>query len=123
MPQDPINRSIPRQDLVSVGESFGDRFRVFYEAAWRPSVGWICVSALGLHFVLTPAINVWLVLRRVSPLVPPFDLTATLALLTATLGMGGLRTFEKLYGVSAPSPGSFQAQGLAINQINAELKP
>ena len=68
-------------------------------AGWRPALGWVCVLGLGYQLVLRPVLP-WLV--RVAggevPDLPSIDTDTLMVLLTGMLGLGGLRTFEKIKG-------------------------
>ena len=70
-----------------------------FRGGWRPAVGWVCVAGLGYQLVLRPLlpwlVSVWGV--QVPPL-PPIDTDTLMVLLTGMLGLGGLRTFEKVKG-------------------------
>ncbi len=70
----------------------------WFVAGWRPSVGWICASALGWHYVLQPLLSFVLVAVLHWPFgkdLPVFDMESLLTVLLGMLGLGGLRTFEK----------------------------
>ena len=71
-----------------------------FVSGWRPFIGWTCGLALAYQFVLSP-IFVWVSLcAGFHPPAPP-KLDDTLwQLVFAMLGMGGLRTLEKLKGVA-----------------------
>lgn len=73
--------------------------RSIFVAGWRPAVGWICAIALAWHFILYD-LFVWISVRHDPAFAPP-ELGGTEQLLTvllAMLGIGGLRTVEKLKG-------------------------
>ena len=80
---------------VNKVEASTDLFR----GGWRPAVGWVCVLGLGYQLVLRPVLP-WLV--RVAggevPDLPSIDTDTLMVLLTGMLGLGGLRTFEKVKG-------------------------
>lgn len=80
----------------------GGKLRGFFEAGWRPLLGWICTGAIALAFLYVPALNSWLVPHG-KPAAPTPDLVQTLALLTCVLTTAGLRTLEKLQGVATPT--------------------
>ena len=67
-------------------------------AGWRPFVGWICGCAFAWQFVVGPLL-VWslAVYGKVTTL-PVIDTAMMVQLLLAMLGLGGLRTFEKVKG-------------------------
>lgn len=64
-----------------------------FVSGWRPFIGWICGLALMYQYLARPVVSIWL------PSIP-IGLDDNLwQLLLGMLGMGGLRTFEKLNGV------------------------
>ena len=69
--------------------------RSLFVAGWRPCIGWICAAGIGFAFIGNPLLE-----RFVpgDPVVVPLDMILELVL--AMLGMGALRTFEKVKGVS-----------------------
>lgn len=68
----------------------------FFKSGWRPSVGWICSIAFGLHFVVFPILNWLLMLCGQLPIIVPFQMDTLLTVLLGLLGMGTLRTVEKM---------------------------
>ena len=71
-----------------------------FRGGWRPAVGWICAAALGYQFLIRP-IAPWIANAFGANLPPMPGLDGTLTeLVFAMLGLGGLRSFEKLKGVS-----------------------
>lgn len=80
---------------VNKAEATTDMFR----GGWRPAVGWVCVVGLAYQFVLQPVLP-WLVAlfgAQVPPL-PAIDNETLMVLLTGMLGLGGLRTIERVKG-------------------------
>ena len=71
-----------------------------FVAGWRPFVGWTC--GIGLAYA-TIGVNLlsWLSTARGWPLPPVVDTDTLLYVLGAMLGIGGLRTLEKVKGVAA----------------------
>lgn len=68
----------------------------FFKSGWRPSVGWICSIAFGLHFVILPLFNYIVMLFGQQPILVPFQMDTLLTVLLGLLGMGTLRTVEKM---------------------------
>ena len=71
-----------------------------FVAGWRPSVGWVCSLAMLYHFILAPMIQFGFALGGIEQALPEFDFSQLSTVLMGMLGLGGLRTFEKMKGVS-----------------------
>ena len=71
-----------------------------FVAGWRPFVGWICGIGLACATILHNLLE-WLSVVRDWPLPPAVDTNTLLYVLGAMLGIGGLRTLEKVKGVAA----------------------
>jgi len=75
--------------------------RNVFVAGWRPFIGWTCGIALFWHFVGLPIalfLISWLALE--VPDLPTFDMQSLMTVLMGMLGLGGLRTYEKVKGKS-----------------------
>lgn len=71
-----------------------------FVAGWRPFIGWCCGLALSVQFVVGP-LAVWAFDLAGHPIQAPPALDNMLwELMFGMLGLGGLRTFEKVKGVS-----------------------
>jgi hypothetical protein len=71
-----------------------------FVSGWRPFIGWTCGLALAYQYVAAP-IFVWLALcAGFHPAAPPKLDDTMWQLVFAMLGMGGLRTLEKVKGVA-----------------------
>lgn len=66
--------------------------RSIFVAGWRPFIGWICGVALLYNFIIRDVIA-W-----ASPnIMPPaIQMDQLITILLGMLGLGGLRTFEKI---------------------------
>lgn len=71
-----------------------------FVSGWRPFVGWTCSVSFALHFVAFPIINFILVFFNHKEIVISFDMTTLMTALGGLLGIGGLRTYEKIQGVT-----------------------
>jgi len=67
-------------------------------AGWRPMVGWICALALAYQFLLYPLIVwAWVAYGNNLDTAPPMiDGSALYPVLLGMLGIGGMRSFDKL---------------------------
>src|SRR5260370_768690 len=70
-----------------------------FVAGWRPFIGWICGAGLACQFIAGPLFT-WIsnLMHRPTPF-PTLDLGTLMTLLLGMLGLGGLRTYEKVAGV------------------------
>lgn len=69
-------------------------------AGWRPFVGWACGVACAWNWIGLP-LGLFVVAAIGRPMeLRPLDLSEMMPLLIGMLGMGGLRTFEKVQGVA-----------------------
>ena len=72
-----------------------------FVSGWRPACGWICALALGYQYLIRPLGSVVGALFGVTvPNMPGLD-DNLWQLLMGMLGMGGLRTYEKISGVAS----------------------
>jgi hypothetical protein len=71
-----------------------------FVAGWRPFIGWICGAAFAYKFVLAPAVAFALTAAGHPVTLPVLDFTEMSTVLLGMLGIGGLRTIEKVKGVA-----------------------
>jgi roadblock/LC7 domain-containing protein len=62
-------------------------------AGWRPAIGWICGFALLYSTIISPILGIWVT-------VPEVDTSLLTTVLMGMLGLGTLRTVEKIQKVS-----------------------
>tara|TARA_Y100000114_G_C11743442_1_gene320297 strand:- start:1293 stop:1664 length:372 start_codon:yes stop_codon:yes gene_type:complete len=67
-----------------------------FVAGWRPFVGWTCGIALCYHFVLQPFLVFLLYSFGYQVALPVFDMTTLTTILLGMLGLGGMRSLEKV---------------------------
>lgn len=65
--------------------------RSMFVAGWRPFIGWICGLAFGFHYIVMPLLLAYTDIEPVE-----FDTNSLFTVLMGMLGLGGLRTYEKL---------------------------
>ena len=76
-----------------------------FVAGWRPFIGWVCGVAFAYHFIAQPLLAFLLV--NLPPeigvgknlVLPTFDMNNLYTVLGGILGLGSLRTVEKIKGV------------------------
>ena len=64
----------------------------WFQSGWRPATGWICVAGFAVNFLISPL---------AAPLgitIPQADTTVMLPVLLGMLGLGGMRTAERMKG-------------------------
>lgn len=73
-----------------------------FVSGWRPFVGWVCGFALLYAAILDPIARfVAEVIYTYSGKFPEIDTTITMQVLFGLLGLGGMRTYEKIKGVAS----------------------
>lgn len=72
-----------------------------FVSGWRPAIGWVCGAACGWNWIGLPVAKVIAVILGYPIDLAPADLTEMLPVLMGMLGLGGLRTIEKLQGRAA----------------------
>jgi hypothetical protein len=72
--------------------------RSVFVAGWRPFIGWVSGVGLAYNFVVYPVL-LWLSVNFFPDVVPPpLETEALMTLVVSLLGLGGLRTVEKVTG-------------------------
>lgn len=72
-----------------------------FVAGWRPFIGWVCGAGLAWAFLAAPIIGWLLPAFGVVAVMPPIQTEYLLELVVAMLGLGALRSFEKMKGVAS----------------------
>lgn len=80
---------------INKAEASTDLFR----GGWRPACGWVCAAGLAYTFLLRPVLP-WLASLAGADVqaMPEIDTDTLMVLLTGMLGLGGLRTVERIKG-------------------------
>ena len=72
-----------------------------FKGGWRPFIGWVCGISFAYHFVLQPLIIFGVAVAGVEiPELPTFDMGSLMTVMMGMLGLGGLRSFEKMKGLT-----------------------
>jgi len=64
----------------------------WFQSGWRPATGWVCVFGFGVNFLISPLMSGF------GIDIPQADTSTMLPVLMGMLGLGGLRTFERVKG-------------------------
>ena len=62
----------------------------WFQSGWRPATGWVCVLGFGVNFLISP------LLAGFGVDIPQADTATMLPVLMGMLGLGSLRTVERL---------------------------
>lgn len=73
----------------------------WFVSGWRPAVGWVCVLGLFYEFLARPLATFGAHLAGMALDAPTLDLGALMTLLVGMLGLGAMRTAEKLSGAAS----------------------
>ena len=73
-----------------------------FVAGWRPFIGWVCGTACAWNWVGISLVNTLCIVFEHPLTLSPANITDMLPILLGMLGLGGLRTVEKLNGVARP---------------------
>lgn len=72
-----------------------------FVSGWRPAVGWTCTVGLATQFFIGPMVTFIAGFFGRSVVFPSLDMGTLMTLLVGMLGLGGMRTVEKLNSVAA----------------------
>ena len=72
-----------------------------FVSGWRPALGWICGAACAWNWIGLPIFKVAIAFTAYKIEVSPANMTEMMPILMGMLGLGGLRTLEKINGVAA----------------------
>lgn len=64
----------------------------WFQSGWRPATGWVCVAGFAVNFLISP------IAAAFGVTIPQADTTVMLPVLLGMLGLGGLRTVERVKG-------------------------
>ena len=66
-----------------------------FKGGWRPAVGWVCALGFAVNFLVSP------IAAGFGVAIPQADTSVMMPVLMGMLGLGGLRSFEKVKKVSS----------------------
>ena len=71
---------------VLKADAKGNRF----QSSWRPLIGWISGLSLGINYMVAP------ICAGFGVMIPQADMSVMMPLMFGMLGIGGMRSFDKL---------------------------
>jgi hypothetical protein len=71
-----------------------------FVSGWRPFIGWVCGAGCAWNWIGLPVMKAGLAVAGAKLDVSPADLTEMLPLLFGMLGLGAMRSYEKVQGVA-----------------------
>ena len=88
-----------------------------FVAGWRPAIGWVCAAGLAYQFLIFPFAGHIAYLAGLPSDLPALDGSMLMTMTVSLLGLGGLRTFEKVQGVARegspmPKPRPIGSEGV-----------
>ena len=79
--------------LAQIALNTADAKGNFFQSSWRPLCGHVCVLGLAVNFLISP------IAAGFGVDVPHADMSVMMPVLMGMLGLGGLRSFERVKGV------------------------
>ena len=67
-----------------------------FVSGWRPFIGWVCGCAFAYHFIVQPLLAFAIANNGGKVILPDFDIQELTTVLMGMLGLGSLRTIEKI---------------------------
>ena len=66
----------------------------WFQSSWRPATAWVCVAGFAVNFLISP------LAAPFGIIIPQADTATMLPVLMGMLGLGTMRTTERIKGVS-----------------------
>ena len=88
------------QGQIAINQAEASNPSVFV-SGWRPAIGWVCGMACAWNWIGLPIVKAGLAIYGHPLQLNPADISEMMPILLGMLGLGGLRTMEKVNGVAA----------------------
>ena len=72
-----------------------------FVSGWRPFIGWVCGTACAWNWIGLPVVKTACIILGYTVVLTPADLSEMMPVLLGLLGLGTLRTIEKINKVAA----------------------
>jgi len=87
------------QAQMAVNQAEASNGNIFV-SGWRPFIGWVCGSAFAYHLIVQPLLAFCFAAVGHTVDLPDFDSATLNTTLMGMLGLGAMRTVEKVQGVA-----------------------
>lgn len=88
------------QGQIAINQAEASNPSVFV-SGWRPAIGWVCGMACAWNWIGLPIVKAGLAIYGQPLQLSPADIGEMMPILLGMLGLGGLRTAEKISGVAS----------------------
>lgn len=88
------------QGQIAINQAEASNPSVFV-SGWRPAIGWVCGMACAWNWIGLPIVKAVLAIYGQPLQLSPADIGEMMPILLGMLGLGGLRTAEKINGVAS----------------------
>lgn len=82
-------RHAQEQILAQIEVLKADAKGNWFQASWRPLIGWICGLSLGINYMVSP------IAAGFGYTIPQADMSVMMPLLFGMLGIAGMRSYDK----------------------------
>lgn len=97
--KDKVNQRVHEEMLAQVGvNKIEAAHQSLFVAGWRPFIGWVCGGGIAWNFVVSPFLSIFGVDLAV------LQIEYLISLCITMLGAQGVRSYEKVKGVSTDGP-------------------
>lgn len=72
-----------------------------FVAGWRPFIGWVCGAGFAYQFMVYPTVQWWIAFKKLEVVAPPTLSGVLMELTFALLGLGAMRTYEKVRNIGS----------------------
>lgn len=89
-------KELDPNELIAIQTKINEieaQHRTVFVAGWRPFIGWVCGIALAYNFVIRD-LFIWAIKPETVP--PALQMEHLMTVLLGMLGLGGMRTYEKI---------------------------
>lgn len=93
-----------------------------FVAGWRPAVGWVGAAGFGYSLVVKPFLEYVAIVRHWATSFPSLDDTLLITVMGGMLGIGTMRSFEKVRGVATNDYRATPAVATSGSNVEVDTK-